>query len=147
MANNPHLARDPAAPPGRRHRQQFTVEAHHVTPLGHVDHAVYLQWVQHTVIAHWQRFAPEEAVHDHLWVALSHEITYHHPAFLGDAITLESTVERLFGARAFFRTSIMREDEVLSEVVSSWCCVDVAAYRPVRLAPEITRHFIAKGSA
>jgi len=144
VAHQSHLTDDRITPPGRCHTQLVIVEEHHVGRAGHVDHAVYLRWVQNTVIAHWERFAPQQAVRDHLWVALTHEITYRRPAFLGDSVAVESIVERLFGARAFFTTRFSRGDTILSEVRSSWCCVDVAAYRPVRLASEITRCFIAK---
>ncbi len=52
--------------------------------MGHVNNARYLTWVQDAVIDHWKTFAPVEAVAQHLWVALKHEITYRRPAFLGD---------------------------------------------------------------
>ncbi|HBM06121.1 MAG TPA: thioesterase, partial [Erythrobacter sp.] len=50
--------------------------------MGHVNNARYLNWVQDTVLAHWQKLAPAEEVASKAWVALKHEITYRRPAFL-----------------------------------------------------------------
>ena len=43
--------------------------------MGHVNNARYLNWVQDTVLAHWQKLAPAEEVASKAWVALKHEIT------------------------------------------------------------------------
>ena len=40
--------------------------------MGHVNNARYLGWVQDAVLAHWQKFAPAEAVAERAWVALKH---------------------------------------------------------------------------
>jgi acyl-CoA thioester hydrolase len=132
---------------GRHHAHPISVEQSEIDHLGHVNNAVYLKWVQDAVIAHWERFASKEAVRDHLWVALKHEITYRRPAFFGDGITADSIVEKLVGARAFFTTLIRRGDELLVEVKSSWCCIDAVTHRPVRLAMTIAERFLPKGAA
>jgi acyl-CoA thioester hydrolase len=125
------------------HAHPIQVETDEIDHMGHVNNAVYLKWVQNAVIAHWERFAPVEAVREHLWVALKHEITYRRPAFLGDGIVAESIAERLVGARAFFTTLIRRGDDILAEVKSSWCCIDSITHRPVRLSQEIAQRFFA----
>ena len=102
--------------------------------MGHVNNAVYLTWVQEAVIAYWRAVAPAEAVAQHLWVALKHEITYRRPAFLDDIITASVVAEGVQGARAFFSTMIKRGEEVLAEVKSTWCCLDAVSHRPARLA-------------
>ena len=50
--------------------------------------------------------------------------------------------EKVEGARAFFRTVLRRGDEVLSEIQSSWCCLDAATRRPARLARDIAARFL-----
>ncbi len=110
--------------------------------MGHVNNAVYLQWVQEAVIAYWRKVAPAEAVARHLWVAIRHEITYRRPAFLDDAIVATVAAEGMQGARAFFRTMIRRGEEVLAEVQSAWCCLDAATLRPARLARDVVRRFL-----
>lgn len=110
--------------------------------MGHVNNAVYLKWVQAAVIDYWQRVAPPEAVAQHLWVALKHEISYRRPAFLEDGIIAEVIAESAQGARTFFSTLFKRGDEVLAEVKSSWCCLDAATKRPARLAKDVLARFI-----
>ena len=110
--------------------------------MGHVNNSVYLEWVQEAVIAYWRRVAPAEAVAQHLWVALKHEITYRRPAFLDDDVVASVVAEGVQGARAFFSTLITRGEEVLAEVKSSWCCLDAATRRPARLARDVVRRFL-----
>ena len=115
--------------------------------MGHVNNSVYLKWVQEAVIAYWRRVAPAEAVAQHLWVALKHEITYRRPAFLEDNVVAQVVAEGMHGARAFFHTLIKRGEDVLAEVKSSWCCLDVATQRPARLAREVVRMFVGEKQA
>lgn len=112
--------------------------------MGHVNNAVYLKWVQEAVIGHWRRLAPPQAVAEHLWVALKHEITYRKPAFLDDEVIAQVVLEKVHGARAFYATFIKRGEEVLAEVRSSWCCLDAATLRPARIAKDIAAHFFPK---
>lgn len=112
--------------------------------MGHVNNASYLKWVQAAVISHWQRLAPPEAVAQHLWVALKHEITYRKPTFLGDDVIATVLLEKVQGARAFFETVIRRGDDVLAEIKSSWCSLDAQTLRPARLAASVVEHFFPK---
>jgi acyl-CoA thioester hydrolase len=125
-----------------RHVHPLAIEAGDIDFMGHVNNSVYLKWVQEAVIAYWQRLAPAEAVAQHLWVAIRHEITYRRPAFLDDAIAASVIAEGVQGARAFFSTLITRGEEVLAEVKSSWCCLDAATLRPARLARDVVRRFL-----
>jgi acyl-CoA thioester hydrolase len=118
------------------------VIADDIDEIGHVNNAVYLKWVQAAVLHHWYRLAPKEAVAAHLWVALKHEISYLHPAFLNDHIVVRVLLEKLLGARAFYNTLINRGDDVLAEVNSCWCCLDSATKKPVRLARDIVARFL-----
>ncbi len=81
----------------------------------------------------------------HLWVALKHEITYRRPAFLDDELFASVMVEKVHGARAFYRTLIKRGEEVLAEVKSSWCCLDAETLKPSRIAQDIAARFFSKG--
>lgn len=124
------------------HVHTLAIEPADIDFMGHVNNSVYLEWVQEAVIAYWQRVAPAEAVAQHLWVALRHEITYRRPAFLEDNVVASVVAEGVQGARAFFSTLITRGGEVLAEVKSSWCCLDAATLRPARLARDVVRRFL-----
>ena len=123
-------------------RHPVAIHADDIDHMGHVNNAVYLKWVQDAVVDYWRSVAPPDAVARHLWVALKHEITYLKPTFLQDNVVAEVIAERVQGARAMFRTVVRRGEEVLSEIHSSWCCLDAASLRPARLAREVVRRFL-----
>jgi len=109
--------------------------------MGHVNNSVYLKWVQEAVVDYWEKVAPPDAVAEHLWIALSHQIQYRLPAFLDDLVIADVIAERMNGARAFFTTVIKRGEEVVAEVHSVWCCLDAASRKPARLAREVAVRF------
>jgi acyl-CoA thioester hydrolase len=123
------------------------VVADEIDEMGHVNNAVYLKWVQAAVLHHWHRIAPKEAVASHLWVALKHEIRYRHPAFLNDHVEVKVLLKKLLGARAYYKTLINREGELLAVVESCWCCLDSATKKPVRLARDIVARFLPQDSS
>jgi acyl-CoA thioester hydrolase len=126
------------------YRFPIGIEPADIDFMGHVNNASYLKWVQAAVTSHWRRLAPPDAVADHLWVALKHEITYRRPAFLDDEIIATVLLEKVQGARAFYQTVIRRGEEVLAEVKSSWCCLDAETRRPARLARTVIDRFFMR---
>ncbi len=113
-----------------------------IDDMGHVNNAVYLRWVQTAVLRHWRRFAPREAVATRLWVALGHDIRYRRPALPHDHVVVRLLLEKLDGAKAFYRARIDRGDQTLAEIKSCWCCLDSVSKRPVRLARDIVARFL-----
>ena len=83
----------------RQYDHPIAVESDDIDFMGHVNNARYLNWVQDTVLAHWQKLAPAEEVASKAWVALKHEITYRRPAFLDDDVIAETVLEKI-AARA-----------------------------------------------
>ena len=124
-------------------RHAIAIDARDIDHMGHVNNSVYLKWVQDAVVEYWERAAPAEAVARHLWVALKHEITYRRPTFLDDVVVADVLAEKVEGARAFFTTVVRRGEDVLAEVKSCWCCLDVSTKRPVRLARDVAERFVA----
>jgi acyl-CoA thioester hydrolase len=123
-------------------RHTVAIDPADIDHMGHVNNAAYLKWVQDAVVDYWRSVAPPEAVAQHLWVALKHEITYLKPTFLQDTVVAEVIAEKVQGARAMFRTVLKRGEDVLSEIHSSWCCLDAATQRPARLAREVVARFL-----
>ena len=109
--------------------------------MGHVNNARYLGWVQDAVLSHWRKLAPAEEVASKAWVALKHEITYRKPAFLDDAVIARTMLEKVAGARAFYRTVIERGEDVLAEVQSAWCCIDAETLRPARISRDVAEKY------
>ncbi len=128
----------------RAYQHPIGILADDIDHMGHVNNSVYLKWVQEAVIRYWESLAPPEAVARHLWVALKHEISYRRPTFLDDNVVADVVAERVEGAKALFTTVIKRGEDVLAEVRSTWCCLDSASLRPVRLAREIAARFLPR---
>ena len=100
-------------------RHEVAIEPSDIDHMGHVNNSVYLKWVQDAVVDYWQSVAPPDAVAKHLWVALKHEITYRKPTFLQDTVVAEVIAEKIDGARAFFRTVVLRPVEPSSPVLAN----------------------------
>ena len=126
------------------HRFPINILPEDIDFMGHVNNSRYLNWVQEAVLEHWRNLAPPEAVAARAWVALKHEITYRKPAFLEDDVVANVVLEKIHGARAFYDTVIKRGEEVLAEVKSSWCCIDVDTLRPARISTDISAYFFPK---
>jgi acyl-CoA thioester hydrolase len=128
------------------HSQTFeyhpTIVADDIDEMGHVNNAVYLRWVQETIVAHWKSVAPDGAIPKYLWVALKHEITYRLPVFIHDEIHALAMVTGMRGSRASFTTLIKRGEDIVAEVRSSWCSIDAETRRPVRLPSRIVHRFL-----
>ncbi|GAA4721124.1 acyl-CoA thioesterase [Sphingomonas lutea] len=123
-------------------RYAVAIQPSDIDHMGHVNNSVYLKWVQDAVVDYWRSVAPPDAVASHLWVALKHEISYRKPTFLQDKVVAEVIAEKVEGARAHFTTVVRRGHEVLSEVKSTWCCLDANSLRPSRLAREVAARFL-----
>ncbi len=124
------------------YRHTIGIEASDIDHMGHVNNSVYLKWVQEAVVRYWERVAPAEAVAQHLWVALKHEIEFRRPTFLDDTVVADVIAEQVQGAKALFTTVIKRGEEVIAEVKSTWCCLDAVSKRPARLAKDIVHRFL-----
>jgi acyl-CoA thioester hydrolase len=70
----------------------FTAAAEHIDELGHVNNAVWVQWVQEVSTSHWAARASAEEQEAHVWVVVRHEIDYHRPLLPGQSVTAHTWV-------------------------------------------------------
>jgi acyl-CoA thioester hydrolase len=56
--------------------QTFTAGPEHIDILGHVNNAVWVQWMEAIATAHWESDARPEDVATYIWVVTRHEIDY-----------------------------------------------------------------------
>jgi acyl-CoA thioester hydrolase len=83
-------------------------------PLGHVNNAVYLNYLEQIAIDHaavrgWTSSALIEQA-GALFVARKHEIQYHRPAFEGDLLQVRTWPTEMRGARGYRVYDISRVD-------------------------------------
>jgi len=126
--------------------QTFSVPDHAIDELGHVSNLKYLAWMQDIAIQHsaaqgWpvERYLENGAV----WVVRSHFITYIHPAFAGETITLRTWVAK-FRQRSSSRQYLVRrtnDQRVLVEAETVWVYVNRQSGRPQRIPDELRAAF------
>jgi len=123
----------------------FKAKAEHIDELGHVNNAVWLQWVQDIAVAHWSAVAPAEQQAAYVWVVTRHEIDYRGNVGLGESVTAETWIpEPPKGAR-FDRCVAFRDGagKVLVEARSTWALLDRKSGRLLRVRPEVAAPFYA----
>ena len=57
----------------------LTALPEHIDELGHVNNAVWVQWVQLVAVAHWESVADAGHKGAYFWVVVRHEIDYLRP--------------------------------------------------------------------
>ena len=77
-----------------------TARPEHIDELGHVNNAVWVQWIQEVALAHWYSVADPAHQDDYIWVVVRHEIDYLRPAFDGETLTGRTWSARRPKARA-----------------------------------------------
>ena len=122
----------------------ITAKPEHIDELGHVNNAVWVQWIQHIAVAHWHSVA--DPAHDaaYFWVVTRHEIDYLRAAFEGDQLTGRTWVgDAPKGARFDRHVEFIGKDgKVCVRAKTSWAIIDRAAGRPIRVPSEVIAPFV-----
>jgi acyl-CoA thioester hydrolase len=121
----------------------FTANAQHIDELGHVNNAVWVQWIQAIATAHWEAVAPPEHVAAHVWVVTRHEIDYGGNVVAGEMVTAETWVPNPPKGARFDRhvRFLDAQGQVKVEAVTTWALIDRATGRLLRVTPEIAAPF------
>ena len=83
-----------------RHTQTFTALPSHIDELGHVNNAVWVQWMEALATSHWESAARPEHQAKYVWVVTRHEIDYRGNISEGESVTAETWIpEGPTGAR------------------------------------------------
>ena len=124
-------------------RRTFTARPEHIDMMGHVNNAVWVQWVQDLATAHWEPAAAPEHVRDYVWVVTRHEIDYRGNVAEGESVTAETWIE----GEPRGATSVRRVDfrdaagKVLVSAATTWAMLDRESGRLARVRPEILAPF------
>ncbi|WP_322965307.1 acyl-CoA thioesterase [Sphingomonas fuzhouensis] len=121
----------------------FTALPEHIDELGHVNNAVWVQWIQAIAGAHWEAVVPPEHAAAHVWVVTRHEIDYRGNVVAGETVTAETWVpDPPKGARFNRHVRFLGADgQVKVEAVTTWALIDRATGRLLRVTPEIAAPF------
>ncbi|KTT71217.1 acyl-CoA thioesterase [Sphingomonas sanguinis] len=121
----------------------FTAGPEHIDELGHVNNAVWVQWIQAIAGAHWESVVPPEHAAAHIWVVTRHEIDYRGNVVAGETVTAETWVPNPPKGARFDRhvRFLDAEGRVKVEAVTTWALIDRATGRLLRVTPEIAAPF------
>ena len=122
----------------------FTARAEHIDQLGHVNNAVWVQWIEQVAVAHWDAVASPEHRESYFWVIVRHEIDYLRPAVEGDRVVGRTWVgESPKGAKFDRHMEFTGNDGRLCvRARTFWAIIDKAAGRPIRVPPEVVAPFL-----
>ena len=125
--------------------RDFTARPEHIDELGHVNNAVWVQWIQEVALGHWYSVADQVHQDAYIWVVVRHEIDYLRAMFDGETVTARSWVgEAPRGARFDRHMEFVGEDgKVRVRAVTQWAMVDKASGRPLRVPLEVVAPFLA----
>ena len=123
----------------------FTARPEHIDELGHVNNAVWVQWIQQVAVAHWDALAAAEHRDAYFWVVVRHEIDYLRAAREGDRLTARTWVgEAPRGARFDRHVEFTGEDgRVCVRARTGWAIIDRASGRPIRVPQQVVAPFLA----
>ena len=123
----------------------FVAQPQHIDELGHVNNAVWVQWIQEIAVAHWRSVALPEHDEAYFWVVVRHEIDYLRAAHEGDRVAGRTWVgDAPKGARFDRFVEFAGNDgRPCVRAKTSWAIIDKAAGRPIRVPPHIVAPFIA----
>ena len=117
----------------------------HIDELGHVNNAVWVQWIQTVAVAHWDAVADPAHKYAYFWVVTRHEIDYLRAAHVGDRVVGRTWVgDGPKGARFDrFMEFTDAAGKVLVRARTHWAIIDKALGRPVRVPPEVVAPFLS----
>ena len=116
----------------------FTAQPEHIDALGHVNNAVWVQWIQDLATAHWDTSARPEDHARHVWVATRHEIDYRGNIAAGESATGATWIPGApRGATSLREAQFTNEaGGVLVAARTTWAMLDRATGRLARVRPE-----------
>ena len=128
-----------------RFDRTFTAAPEHIDVMGHVNNAVWVQWIQDMATAHWDAAGRPEDRAAVVWLVVRHEIDYRGNIAVGETATATTWIEgEARGAKSLRRVDF--HDAAGRRVVSAattWAMLDRATGRPQRVRPELLAPFRA----
>nr|WP_179407382.1 acyl-CoA thioesterase [Novosphingobium marinum] len=111
--------------------------------MGHVNNAVWLEWVQDIAIAHWEAVAPDEHRQRYLWVVTRHEIDYRGNVREGEAVMARTFIPDPPRGARFDRHVEFRNagGKVIVKAKSTWAMIERGSGRLARVTPDIAAPF------
>ena len=126
-----------------RFRLTFTALPQHIDELGHVNNAVWVDWIQQIATAHWSAVAAPEHQAQYIWVVTRHEIDYRGNVGEGAVVTAETFIPTAPTGARFDRRVDFRDaaGKLLVSSNTTWAMIDRASGRLCRVREDVTAPF------
>jgi len=127
-----------------RHSMTFSAQPEHIDELGHVNNAVWVNWIQEIATAHWTAVAAPEHLESYVWVVTRHEIDYRGNVSAGETVTAETFIPEGPRGPQFDRCVEFRNaaGKRIVAARSTWAMLDKATGRLVRVLAEVAAPFL-----
>jgi acyl-CoA thioester hydrolase len=114
-----------------------------IDELGHVNNAVWVQWIQQVATAHWFSVAGQAHQDALIWVVVRHEIDYLRALGPGGSVTAHTWVSDKAQGAKFDRYMAFVGDDGTVHVRSRtiWALLDRASGRPMRVTADLVAPF------
>ncbi len=126
----------------------FTALPEHIDELGHVNNAVWVDWIQQIATAHWSAVACDEHQAAYVWVVTRHEIDYRGNIAAGESVRAETFIPEpptgaRFNRRVDFRVigEGMESGKLIVSARTTWAIIDRASGRIQRVPKEVAEPF------
>jgi acyl-CoA thioester hydrolase len=115
----------------------------------HVNHVVYLRWINDVAVAHWMAYATPAMRDAYAWFATRHEIDYRQQARLGEEVEARTWIGTVDSRRMERHTVIVRlaDEAVLARGRTLWTLVDRASGKVTRIPDAMAAMFEAYRAA
>ncbi|MEM9085606.1 MAG: acyl-CoA thioesterase [Pseudomonadota bacterium] len=121
----------------------FTAGPEHIDELGHVNNAVWVQWIQDLATAHWEAAARPEDHERYIWVVVRHEIDYRGNIAEGEVALGETFIPDNPKGATCPRAALFTEanGKALVSALTTWALVERTTQRLARVRPELMAPF------
>lgn len=122
----------------------FAALPEHIDELGHVNNAVWVQWMEAIATAHWEAVALPEYRAAYAWVVTRHEIDYRGNVSAGEQVTARTFIPAgPSGARFDRRVDFSNaEGKVIVSARTTWVMIERANGRIKRVPREVAAPFM-----
>jgi acyl-CoA thioester hydrolase len=128
-----------------RFTRSFTACPEHIDELGHVNNAVWVQWIQDLATAHWDAAARPEDHARFFWVVVRHEIDYR--GNIGAGEVAEGVTFIPDAARGATSVRVVEFTDVQGKALvaarTTWAMLERGSQRLARVRPEVIAPFRA----
>ena len=123
----------------------FTALPEHIDVMGHVNNAVWVQWVQDMATAHWDAVATPDQQSNFVWLVVRHEIDYRGNIAEGESVTGTTWIPGDPKGATSIRQVEFRggAGKVIVSALTTWAMLDRETQRLARVRPEIIAPFQA----